>query len=61
MRDNSIITEADRELLAQAYEEIGGAGPYPTYAEIARSGSGDFTLCTLRAIARARLASKRTT
>ena len=54
--DNSIITQADRELLAQAYEEseyLGG--PYPTYARLARDGEGAFTLCSLRAIARARM------
>lgn len=55
--DNALITEADRELLAQAYEETGGEGPYPTYAELARKGYGAFTLCSLRAIARARLAA----
>ena len=53
---NDIITLEDRELLAQAYEESGYlAGPYPSYAELARKGEGAFTLCSLRAIARARL------
>jgi hypothetical protein len=48
------ITEVDRELLAQEYERGGPDGPYPTYAELARRGNGAFTLCSLRAIARAR-------
>lgn len=56
---NDIITQADRELLAQAYEESGyNAGPYPSYAELARRGEGAFTLCSLRAIARARMAAR---
>lgn len=48
------ITERDRELLALEYERGQGDGPYPTYANLARKGSGAFTLCSLRAIARAR-------
>lgn len=39
-----------RELLAVEYERSIGEGPYPTYAELARSGSGDFTLCSIRAV-----------
>jgi len=42
-----------RELLAQAYEEQVGEGPYPTYAKLARHGHGAFTLCSIRAIERA--------
>jgi len=42
-----------RQLLAEAYEEVQGEGPYPTYAALARSGKGDFTLCSIRAIQRA--------
>lgn len=56
--DNSIITAEDRELLAQAYEESEyNGGPYPSYADLARRGQGAFTLCSLRAIARARIAA----
>ena len=57
MPDNTIITEADRKLLADAYLEGGWEGAYPTYAEIAMKGNGAFTLCSLRAIARARMAA----
>jgi hypothetical protein len=56
---NDIITDADRELLAKAYDECVGDGPYPTYAALARDGTGAFTLCSLRAIARARLSAGR--
>jgi hypothetical protein len=42
-----------RELLAQEYEEHIGEGPYTSYAKVARSGEGDFTLCSIRAIIRA--------
>lgn len=59
MPDNSIITEADRKMLAEAYEEGGSEGAYPTYANLALRGSGDFTLCSLRAIARARIAASK--
>jgi hypothetical protein len=48
-----------RELLAQAYEEQIGEGPYPSYARLAREGSGDFTLCSIRAIQRALSSAKR--
>lgn len=54
-RKNAIITQEDRELLAQAYEESN----YPSYACLAREGKGEFTLCSLRAIARVRLGNKR--
>lgn len=55
---DAIITQEDRELLAQAYEEGGRREqPYHTYADLAREGHGAFTLCSLRAIARARMAS----
>jgi len=57
--DNSIITQADRDLLAEAYMEGGiREAPYTTYAELARKGDGAFTLCSLRAIARARMAAR---
>lgn len=56
---NSIITQADRDLLAEAYAEHVGEGPYPSYADVARRGEGAFTLCSLRAIARARLQSQK--
>ncbi|MBN3757181.1 hypothetical protein G3N95_29860 [Paraburkholderia sp. Tr-20389] len=42
-----------RELLAQEYEEHIGEGPYISYAKVARSGEGDFTRCSIRAIVRA--------
>ncbi|MES2942952.1 MAG: hypothetical protein V4772_08815 [Pseudomonadota bacterium] len=42
-----------RQLLADAYEENSGDGPYPTYANLARIGHGDFTLRSIRAIERA--------
>lgn len=48
------IADRDRELLALEYERGSGDGPYPTYADLARRGVGAFTLCSLRAIARAR-------
>lgn len=57
---NDIITAEDRRLLAEAYEERGaGEGPYPTYADLALRGFGAFTLCSLRAIARARIAASK--
>jgi len=59
--DEALIEQEARELLAAAYEERVGEGPYPSYAKIARSGSGDFTKCAIRAVKaalRARLASK---
>lgn len=52
---NGIITDYDRSLLADAYEEDVSDGPYPSYAKVAREGRGAFTLCSLRAIARARM------
>ncbi len=52
------ITQQDREFLAHEYERGAGDGPYPTYAELARRGEGAFTLCALRAIARARVAGR---
>jgi hypothetical protein len=53
---NDIITPHDRQLLAAAYrEQFGESGPYPAYAELALKGDGAFTLCSLRAIARARI------
>ena len=57
--DNSIVTQEDRELLAQAYEESSREGPYPSYATLARIGDGAFTMCSLRAIARARMAARK--
>ena len=48
------ITDADREVLASEYEAGGKEGPYPTYADLARRGQGEFTLCALRAIAKIR-------
>lgn len=42
-----------REMLAEEYEKEGGDGPYPLYAKLARTGKGDFTLCSIRAIQRA--------
>lgn len=55
---DAIITQEDRELLAQAYEEGGQREqPYHEYAALAREGRGAFTMCSLRAIARARMAS----
>jgi hypothetical protein len=39
-----------RELLAKQYEEGGREGPYPSYADLARRGAGDFTLCSIKAI-----------
>lgn len=49
------VTAADRERLAQEYEDCAGGGPYPTYADLARHGFGSFTLCSLRAVAGARI------
>ena len=51
MDDNELA----RELLAEEYENqaSGQEGPYPSYANLARSGSGAFTLCSIRAIERA--------
>lgn len=57
---DDIITQADRDLLAAAYEErCGDKGSYPTYADLARRGDGAFTRCSLRAIARAREEGRR--
>jgi len=58
-KENSIITKDDRKLLADAYNEQVGEGPYPTYAKFALEGNGDFTLCALRAIARARIKAEK--
>lgn len=45
----------DRELLAIEYERsVYLGGPYPSYAQLARKGKGEFTLCSIRAIAAAR-------
>lgn len=42
-----------REILAQEYDIGGGEGPYPTYAALARNGSGAFTICSIRAVQKA--------
>lgn len=55
MSENDIITDADRRLLAEAYLERLREGPYTSYAQLALKGNGAFTLCALRAIARARM------
>jgi hypothetical protein len=39
-----------RELLAAEYEQGAGDGRYPEYADLARSGNGAFTLCSIRAV-----------
>ena len=39
-----------RELLANEYEKHGIEGSYPTYANLARIGKGEFTLRSIRAI-----------
>lgn len=58
---NDIITDADKQMLADAYNEMGlGEGPYQGYARLALEGRGSFTLCSLRAIARARIAASKT-
>lgn len=45
---------AAREILAEEYERLGvGEGPYPTYAQLARTGTGSFTMCSIRAVQRA--------
>lgn len=49
------VTQADRELLAQAYEETSDGGPFPFYAAETRGSPRAFTRCALRAVARARL------
>lgn len=46
-----------REMLAKEYEVGSGEGPYPTYAKLARNGEGAFTQCSIRAVAKALLAS----
>lgn len=53
MKTEIEISELARELLAEAYLERLGEGPYPSYAKLAVHGQGDFTLCSLRAIQRA--------
>ncbi len=59
---DSDVTAEDRELLAKEYERqdipYPAEGPYPTYAKLAREGKGSFTMCSLRAIAAARLGRK---
>lgn len=52
------VWTAAREGLAVEYEVLGRAGPYPSYANLARNGEGDFTLCSILAIARAILAER---
>jgi hypothetical protein len=44
------ISREARELLAYEYMNSRNEGPYPTYADLALSGNGSFTLCSLRAI-----------
>ena len=48
-----IITDEARNLLAQEYMKGGKDGPYPSCAELALYGNGEFTLCSLRAIQKA--------
>lgn len=55
MVTNDDVTDEDRELLAQAYEETSGGGPFVLYAAEARGSPRAFTRCALHAIARARL------
>lgn len=62
---NDIVTDADREMLALAYEESvpipdppHQEGPFIYYVVEARTRSRAFTMCSLRAIARARLAGE---
>lgn len=42
-----------RVLLYNAYMEGGREGPYPTYAKLALTGTGDFTICSIKAIEKA--------
>jgi hypothetical protein len=44
------LEERARELLATEYERGGCDGPYPSYAELARTGTGAFTMCSIRAV-----------
>jgi len=50
-----------REMLAKEYEECAGEGPYPSYADLARRGKGEFTMRSIRAIAKALSLSSDTT
>jgi len=52
------VWEAACEGLAVEYEATDRAGPYPTYAGMARRAYGDFTLCSIFAIARAILTER---
>jgi hypothetical protein len=54
MTDKTMTLEQRaREILASEYEACIGEGPYFTYAEMARNGGGDFTMCSVRAVMRA--------
>ena len=46
-------TKKARVLLYNAYMEGGSEGPYPSYAALALSGEGDFTMCSIKAIEKA--------
>ena len=47
------VSKRARELLAAEYERGGKDGAYPSYAELARQGRGEFTKCALRALEQA--------
>lgn len=47
------ISEVARKLLSEEYLKGGNDGHYPSYAQLALTGEGAFTLCSLRAIQRA--------
>lgn len=53
MAEKMTLEEQARDLLALEYEVSAGEGPYLTYAKLARSGRGDFTMCSVRAVMRA--------
>jgi hypothetical protein len=52
---NDIITQEDRDLLAEAYAESVDNGPWVTEEVAARTGTGALIRAALRAVARARL------
>lgn len=51
--EHSSLEARAREMLAAEYEAFVGEGPYPSYAQLARTGTGSFTLCSIRAVAKA--------
>lgn len=48
--DEADLEAIARKLLADEYEKYGIEGSYPTYANLAKNGKGEFTLRSIRAI-----------